>query len=164
MAWTRKWKMRARRRLRSMKRPLRRWHKRLRGRYLHWLILFVCLALVITAFVLPPDQIIAKRLGLRWHYYRILDNVFGLRCASCTLARSFSACAQGQLSRAFDYDRLGPLIFLYLILQIPYRLWSLAKAPKRLPRSAIRFQAIYTVLIMALIIADWLLVLGRRVV
>lgn len=164
MARTPKWKTRARRRMRNMKRTLRRWHRRLRGRYLHLLILLICLVLVITAFVLPPDQIIAQRLGLRWHFYRLLDNAFGLRCASCTLARSFSACAQGQLSRAFKYDSLGPVIFLYLMLQIPYRIWSLIKLPKRLPRSATRFQAIYTVLIVALIIADWLLVLGRRVV
>ena len=164
MAWTRKWKTSARRRMRRMNRILRRWHRRLRGRYLHLLILLICLLLVITAFVLPPDQIIAKRLGLRWHYYRFLDNAFGLRCASCTLARSFSACAQAQLSQAFKHDKLGPPIFLYLILQIPYRLWSLAKLPKRLPCSVVRIQVVYTVLIVALIVADWLLVLGRRVV
>ncbi len=146
-----------------MKRVLRRWHKRLRGRYVHLLILAACLTVVIMAFILPPDRVIANRLGLRWHVYCFLDNLFGLKCASCTLARSFSACAQGQLSKAFKHDSLGPLIFLYLIVQIPYRLWSLVKAPKRLPRSVVRIQAGYTVLIVALIIVDWLFTLGRKV-
>jgi hypothetical protein len=118
---------------------------------------------VIMAFILPPDRIIAQRLGLRWHFYRFLDNFFGLKCASCTLARSFSACAQGQLHKAFEHDSLGPPIFLYLILQIPYRIWSLIKTPKRLPRSISRIQAGYTVLLVALIIIDWLFTLGRKV-
>ncbi len=163
MARTRKWQRSGRRQVRRMKRVLRRWHKRLRGRYVHLLILAACLTVVIMAFILPPDRVIANRLGLRWHVYCFLDNLFGLKCASCTLARSFSACAQGQLSKAFKHDSLGPLIFLYLIVQIPYRLWSLVKAPKRLPRSVIRIQAGCTVLIVALIIIDWLFTLGRKV-
>jgi hypothetical protein len=130
----------------------------------HLLILVACMAIVITAFVLPPDRIFAQHLGFRWHLYRFLDSLFGLQCASCTLARSFSACAQGKLSQAFQYDGLGPLIFLYLVLQIPYRLWSLAKAPKRIARSVIRIQAGYTTLVVALIVIDWLLTYGRRVV
>ena len=163
MARKRRWRKSGRRLARRCKRVLRRWHKRLRGRYLHGLILVVCLALVIAAFILPPDRVVAKRLGLRWHFYCFLDNFFGLKCASCTLARSFSACAQGQLQKAFKHDSLGTLIFLYLILQIPYRVWSLAKTPKRLPRSVTRIQAGYTVLIVALIIVDWLFILGRKV-
>ena len=147
-----------------MRRVRKRWHRRLRGRYVHLLILVVCMAIVITAFVLPPDQIIAQRLGFRWHVYCFLDNLFGLKCASCTLARSFSAFAQGHLSQAFKYNGLGPLIFLYLALQIPYRIWSLAKAPKRIPRSVMRIQAGYTVLIVALIVIDWLLTYGGRVI
>ena len=142
---------------------LRRWHRRLRGRYVHLLILVACMIVVITAFVLPPDRMIAQRLGLRWHFYCFLDNLFGLKCASCTLARSFSACAQGQLQKAFKHDSLGPIIFLYLMLQIPYRLWSLARAPKRIARPVIRIQTGFTVLIVALIIIDWLFTLGRNV-
>lgn len=150
--------------MRGIKRFRRRCHKRLKGRYVHLLILGVCLTIVITAFVMPPDQVMARGLGLRWQFYCFLDKLFGLKCASCSLAQSFSACAQGQLSQAFKYDGLGPLIFLYLLLQIPYRLWSLAKAPKRIARRAIRFQAGFTVLIVALIVVDWLLTLGGRVI
>lgn len=150
--------------MRGMKRVRRRLHRRLRGRYVHLLILVACSVIVATAFMFPPDRIFAQQLGFRWHAYRLLDSFFGLRCASCTLARSFSACAQGQLGQAFTYDSLGPLIFLYLILQIPYRLWSLARYPNRIARRAIRIQAAYTAMIVGLIVVDWLLTLGRRVV
>ena len=164
MPRTSKWQKTGRRLARGMKRVRKRLYRRLRGQYVHLLILVACTTIVITAFVLPPDQIVAQQLGFRWNVYRFLDNFFGLKCASCTLARSFSACAQGQLSQAFKHDGLGPLIFLYLALQIPYRLWSLARYPKRIARPALRFQAGYTALVVALIVVDWLLTYGKRVI
>lgn len=50
---------------------------------------------------------------------------FGVECPGCGLTRSFIAIAQGSLSRSWEFHRVGWLLWIAVVLQIPYRLFSL---------------------------------------
>lgn len=55
------------------------------------------------------------------------ESFFGLRCPGCGLTRSFVLTAHLDFSEAFRLHPLGPIGFLAVLVQIPWR-WS-----KRLP-------------------------------
>ncbi|NOY30232.1 MAG: DUF2752 domain-containing protein [Planctomycetes bacterium] len=50
---------------------------------------------------------------------------WGLECPGCGLTRSFVALASGDWSQSLQYHRVGPLMWLAVVLQIPYRTYSL---------------------------------------
>ena len=50
-----------------------------------------------------------------------------LECPGCGLTRSFVAFAHGDWQRAWEFHRLGWLLFLLVAGQIPYR-WQLLRA------------------------------------
>ncbi len=131
---------------------------------MHLGILVLCLAVVVTAFVLPADKALARELGLRWHFYCFMDDIFGLKCASCALARSLASFTSGEVTRAFKYYPLGPTIFIYLCFQLPYRMAAVAKAPRALSRRIQRLNATFTVVVVGLIVFDWLFLMGGPVI
>ena len=130
---------------------------------MHLGILVLCLAVVVTAFILPADKALARGLGLRWHFYCFMDDVFGLKCASCALARSLAAFTSGEVTEAFNDYPLGPTIFIYICFQVPYRLGALARAPRALSRRIQRINASFTLIVVALIVIDWLFLMGGSV-
>lgn len=156
----------------AKRKPLKRCYRKLRrslrrflcGRHLHGLILLVCLLVVIVPFLVPLDHLAQEQVGFRWRLFCYLDDHWGVHCPSGALIRSFSHCTRGDWLHATRYYPLGPILFLYLVLQIPYRTWALIKAPRPLPRKPRRINAVYTVVIVGLIVADWLFLWGGRVV
>jgi len=55
-----------------------------------------------------PDTCMSRRL-------------LGISCPGCGLTRSFVAIARGDLRGALAYNPMGPVVFLLVVLQIPYR-------------------------------------------
>lgn len=51
--------------------------------------------------------------------------LFGLDCPGCGLTRSFVALADGDWEASYTYHRVGWLLFLAVLLQIPYRTYRL---------------------------------------
>jgi hypothetical protein len=45
----------------------------------------------------------------------------GISCPGCGLTRSFVAIAHGHVGDAFNYNLMGPVLYLTCLLQIPYR-------------------------------------------
>ncbi len=131
---------------------------------MHLGILVLCLAVVVTAFVLPADKALARELGLRWHFYCFMDDIFGFKCASCALARSLASFTSGEVTKAFKYYPLGPTIFIYVCFQIPYRMGAAAKAPRAPSRHIRRVNATFTVIVVGLIVIDWLFLMGSPVI
>ena len=52
--------------------------------------------------------------------------VTGIRCPGCGTTRSFIAMGHGRLAEAWRYNRAGPFIYAFILLQIPYRVLRLA--------------------------------------
>ncbi len=48
--------------------------------------------------------------------------ILGIPCPGCGLTRSFTAMAHGHVRNAFNFNPLGPILFILCGLQIPYRL------------------------------------------
>ena len=59
---------------------------------------------------------------------------FGVRCPGCGLTRSFVHLAHGDLAASWQSHRLGGLLALAVVLQVPYRVASLRR-PARPPLS-----------------------------
>jgi len=51
--------------------------------------------------------------------------MFGIRCPGCGLTRSFVSLASGDWGASWRHHRLGWLVFVAVVLQVPYRLWGL---------------------------------------
>lgn len=47
--------------------------------------------------------------------------VLGISCPGCGLTRSFVAMARADLATAFRWNPMGPLLFIVVLFQIPYR-------------------------------------------
>ncbi len=100
---------------------------RLRDR--HQTMLWLSLAIIAAAFILQtrdsgavgpaflPSINLPTLCGSR--------ALFGIECPGCGLTRSFLALAAGDLTASLGYHRLGWLLALAVVLQIPYRLFCL---------------------------------------
>jgi hypothetical protein len=94
-----------------------------------------------SAFVLPPTCFARDALGID--------------CPGCGLTRSFVHLAHGDWSSSLKCHRIGWLLMLAVLLQIPYRIHALRNSDKALlsPRTS---SWIGTGLI-ALLLGNWLL-------
>ncbi len=77
-------------------------------------------------------------------------------CPGCGITRSFVATAHGDLVRAFRLHRLGPPLFLLLLLQIPLRAYALVRRIGRPvgPESILGGRPVALIIIAALV-ANW---------
>ncbi len=78
------------------------------------------------------------------------------------MTHSFSALGHGELSKALEYHVLGPVIFCYIIFQIPYRIWALAKMPKLVNKTIRKSHAIFTATVIFAVLINWFIYLGGR--
>jgi hypothetical protein len=98
----------------------------------HREVLWISVAVVALSFVLSVD---ADRVAMWWLPQRPLPQICGARamfnvdCPSCGLTRSFIHLAHGRLQAAWENHRVGPLLALMTVLQIPYRLLCLRRGP-----------------------------------
>ena len=125
----------------------------------HVIVLALCVLALIVSLLLKLNGSELRLLGIRWPISCALYENFGIKCALCGLTRSFCAMGTGELSTATHFHPLGPAIFVFVGLQIPYRihaLWIICKAKRKL-----RLAGVYlaTGLVGALLI-NWFVYLG----
>jgi hypothetical protein len=95
----------------------------------HWTMLWVSTVIVIGSFLLHVGD--AGRVAPK-----ALPNLpvplmcgsracFGIDCPGCGLTRSFVALADGDVPRSYRFHHVGWLIALAVVLQFPYRIFSL---------------------------------------
>jgi hypothetical protein len=83
--------------------------------------------------------------------------IFGVDCPGCGLTRSFILMAHGDWHRAFSKHRVGWLLALAVVLQIPYRLTALW-GRNRQPLGK-RFPEIFGLVLIVALIGNWLLLM-----
>jgi hypothetical protein len=83
------------------------------------------------------------------------QTIFGVDCPGCGLTRSFIFLAHGDWHNAFLRNRMGWLLALAVVLQIPYRLIAL-RGPNRMPLGR-RLPDICGVVLIAALIGNWAL-------
>ncbi|HPD46344.1 MAG TPA: DUF2752 domain-containing protein [Anaerohalosphaeraceae bacterium] len=125
-------------------------------------VLFLCLGLVLVALVLTVDEVGVYFFGIEWPLHFVMERLFGVKCAFCGMTRSFSAMAHGKAAEAFSYNPLGPAVFLFVVLQIPYRIWVLAISPRPVGRVIGRVHAATAAALLTAILVNWLIYIGGR--
>ncbi len=86
-----------------------------------------------------------------------------VNCPGCGLLRSFVAMGHLDCAAAWRFNRVGPLLYAFALLQIPYRAMRLAW-PAFLRRTE-RREAFVTLLVLwgfvGLLVVNWVLTLAR---
>ena len=81
----------------------------------------------------------------------------GTDCPGCGLTRCFISLAQGDLRGAWDFNPAGILVFLVVILQIPYRALQLWRAKRGLSEIRLgRVSSVVLWILMAALLIQWL--------
>jgi hypothetical protein len=91
----------------------------------HWIVLILCVLAVTVSLLLRYDGEGLSVFGIQWPVSCALYENFGVKCALCGLTRSFCAMASSEFSAAVHFHLLGPAIFVFVCLQIPYRIHAL---------------------------------------
>ena len=130
----------------------------------HAIILFVCIAIIAAARIFRIDVLGLYFFGLEWPMHCLLNSVFGVKCAFCGMTRSFVAVAHGDLTAALRYHFLGPVLFGFIVFQIPYRIWALAISPRQVNIKIRKAHNYFVVIILAAILVNWLTYLGGRLI
>ena len=106
----------------------------------HLIVLVLCGLAVIISLILHQDGNGFRLFGIQWPVSCALYENFDIKCALCGLTRSFCAMAAVEFSAAEHFHLLGPAIFLFVCLQIPYRihaLWATHKANGMIQRAGL---------------------------
>lgn len=131
-------------------------------RAFHIIILIVCAAILVAAFVFEMDALGLRLFGWKWPVHCALYHTFGIKCAFCGMSRSFIAMAGGEVQKAWGYHRLGAAFFAFILLQIPYRIRALMIYPKRVARAVRKPLLLSGIGILIAIFANWLFYLGGQ--
>ena len=104
-----------------------------------------------AAFVFLPDWPIPSSCPSQ--------TIFHVDCPGCGLTRSLIYLAHGDWQHALAKHRLGWLLALAVVLQIPYRLAALL-GRNRLPLGK-RFPKLFGMALIVALIGNWLLLMCR---
>ena len=110
--------------------------KRYRKHHLNFLL--VCVFTVVASlFLTPASPFAGKGDPIRFLGYRIPGScpsymIYKVECPGCGMTRSFVAIAHGKWFDAFLFNGAGPLLFLLVLLQIPFRIYKLTSSPEPL--------------------------------
>lgn len=107
----------------------------LRGR--HWTMLYVAVFIIAASFLLRIRD--SSIVALPWLHLELPPlcgsrALFGVECPGCGLTRSFIALAAGDFKQSFQSHRVGGLLALAVVLQIPYRAYALCETRSRIVR------------------------------
>lgn len=121
-------------------------------------MLLISFAVILLSFALAvrPDQRVTLR-GLPEYPLPatcMSRSVFGVTCPGCGLTRSFIHLAQGNWSASVATHRLGWLLAMAVVLQLPYRLYALRRGELS---ARTRFAgACFSYLLLAALLVNWL--------
>ena len=128
----------------------------------HTIILFLCIAIIAAASIFRIDVLGLYFFGFKWPMHCLLHSVFDVKCAFCGMTHSFIAVAHGDLTAALQYHFLGPVLFGFIVFQIPYRIWALMISPRRVNIKIRKAHNYFAGIILAAILVNWLIYLGER--
>ena len=84
-------------------------------------------------------------------------STFGLPCPTCGITRSFAAIVSGDLSQAFTYNFMGPLLVLVLITYVFQNIFELIIDHRIFIRNNKRFSTNLIILFFLLWFVYWII-------
>ena len=91
------------------------------------LVLSIALVVVAVSALLVPDAHGVSLFGWRLPETCLFVRTFDIQCLGCGLTRSFASMADGAVAAAWNFHKVGPVLFVVVIGQIPWRVWRLIR-------------------------------------
>jgi hypothetical protein len=130
----------------------------------HKIILFVCVVILAGALVFRVSDSELYLFGYKWPIRCMLYETFGVKCALCGLTRSFCALAHSDFSAGVRFHPLGPALFAFVCLQVPYRIYRLLVKTDGAKTKLIRLfgglNSGLAVIVVVAIFINWFIYLG----
>jgi hypothetical protein len=90
-------------------------------------IIFMSVVMSVTG----PTTVLMPGLAMPMPETCISRRVFGRDCPGCGLTRSFISMSHGKLGDAFEFNNSGPIIYLFVLIQIPWHLYQISRILRR---------------------------------
>ena len=120
------------------------------------------MAILAASFAFEANELGLYLFGWKWPMHCVLYHTFGIKCAFCGMSRSFAAMADGNFQQGWNYHRLGSILFGFILLQIPYRIWALTVYPKKVAPVIRRSLSLLGVAVLIAVFVNWLFYIGGR--
>jgi hypothetical protein len=125
----------------------------------HIVVLAVCIAILTVALLLQANEASLSLLGFKWPLQCFLYETFGIKCSLCGLTRSLTSMAHGNLHESIRLHHIGPAVFAFVCLQIPYRIGAVTIFSEQRTKKWTRVNLYIAVLLCAAIFINWLIYL-----
>lgn len=126
----------------------------------HKIILLACVVILVGAMLLHVSTNDLYLFRYKWPVDCLLYQTFGIKCSLCGLTRSFCSLAHGDLRASVKFHPLGPALFAFTCLQIPYRIYLLTIKPDVANRKLTRLNLCLAVTLAIAIFINWFIYLG----
>jgi len=128
-------------------------------------LLVACLLLVLLPFVFTynPGTNDVKISKLSLPALCASRTYFNTDCPGCGLTRSFISLAHGKLDAALRLHRLAPALYLFFLLQVGFRLWSLLGKPSAVLERAGRINHYLGWALIVALLSNWAIGMVFRV-
>lgn len=125
----------------------------------HRFILGLAVAVILGTFLLQvrPDQRVAVRGLAAFPLPELCGTklLWGFECPACGLTRSFIFAGRGDWLRALELNRVGFLMMLAVVAQLPYRLTMLSRLRRGTPIADSVWPKLAAWTIIAALIVNW---------
>ena len=95
----------------------------------HIYIILLCASIIPISFCIPNQEDMAIYLSgiklQRLPNVCLFKKISGIECPSCGLTRSFISISNLKIKKAWYFHRVGILIYAFVVLQIPYRIYMI---------------------------------------
>jgi len=146
-------------RKKSFRRPYEVVHLRDSEKVFHFIVLVLCVFAMAVSLLLKHEGQALQLFGTGWPLSCTLYQTFGIKCALCGLTRSFCSMARGELFAAIHFHPIGPAVFIFVCLQIPYRIKLLLSVKRE--QGKLKRAGVYAVFgLSAAVLMNWLIYLG----
>lgn len=137
-----------------------------RARQQHRLMLLLAVGVLAGSIILGPSADGRLKLplaGFSLPSVCVFKRYAGLDCPSCGLTRCFVWMARGDLSRAFDCNPVGVVIFFAVVAQLPYRFWQLRRLALGKPELRYARPWVLPIVLLVAMFVQWLFGIGAAI-
>ncbi len=89
------------------------------------------MAVVVLSVVLEPAAEAVRLFGWEVPPLCVFKATLGIECWGCGLTRAFTHMGHADPAAAFARHRMGPVLYLVVVAQIPLRAWRLWQEHRR---------------------------------
>jgi len=128
----------------------------------HLMIFFLCLSVLLFSFLMKVNQGQVDFLGFKIHLPSgcLMKTLFKIECPFCGLSRSLIEIAHLNFKSAITYNLSGPAFFLFLLFQLPYRVYGFLG--KGLNSYSEKLTSFPLILLLLAFFSQWLLKIFYR--